>query len=58
MYRIHRATAPISAIVTESAMVPGIGEVDILIENTVCGMCSRVAVECRDHKRRADGTQD
>lgn len=54
---IERALAPLNATVTESAMLLPVDggderEVDVLIELEVGGHDVRIAIECRDHKRK------
>ncbi len=56
---IHRQLAPLEAKVSESAELQegtsgAMREVDILIEQSVVGLPSRVAVEFRDRGRRSD----
>jgi lambda repressor-like predicted transcriptional regulator len=61
--RIYDQLAPAGAKVTESASLPDYGEaagpeIDVLIEFEVAGAARpmRIAIECRDHARRADKT--
>lgn len=61
--RIYDQLSPAGAKVTESASLPDHGEVggpeiDVLVEFDMAGAARpmRIAIECRDHARRADKT--
>jgi hypothetical protein len=54
VYMIQMALAPSGAKITESAIVDGMREIDVLIESAVGPYSIKIAVEAKDEKRPLD----